>query len=80
MKKIIFVLTFALILSASGANAHGPTNFSEASSSGTGMMGGYGSNAWASGWFLWVHVISFILVWVFLALGIAALWKWLRKK
>ncbi len=46
------------------------------------MMGNWAGGAawWHGTWFLWVHVISFILVWAFLALAIIALWKWLEKQ
>ncbi|MEO8065812.1 MAG: hypothetical protein ABI643_03085 [Candidatus Doudnabacteria bacterium] len=56
-----------------------------------GMMGNYGSAGFSNsgmmgrghmgfkGDFGWVHGITMILVWLLLALGIAALVKWLRK-
>lgn len=49
-----------------------------------GMMGGFG-RGWnmAGGWyggFGWPGIIVAVLLWVLLALGIAAIAKWLRKK
>lgn len=47
---------------------------------GIGMMGPWGMAGYGWGGVAWAFWITTILVWILLALGIAALWRWLNRR